>query len=78
MCVHCAAPTVHTAAWVVVAGGQSCVSLCVRAGISGAYDLEGLAGHLHSRGLYNNLFSQVCVCGGVECLCELIQLVLMA
>jgi len=40
-------------------------------GISGAYDLEGLAGHLHSRGLYNNLFSQIMSINGVPAISEL-------
>lgn len=31
----------------------------MHAGVSGAYDLEGLREHLHQRGLYKNLFTQI-------------------
>lgn len=35
----------------------SCLSGFV--GVSGAYDLEGLAAHLHRRGLYKNLLDTI-------------------
>ncbi|KAF5837013.1 hypothetical protein DUNSADRAFT_4986 [Dunaliella salina] len=44
---------------------------CLESGISGAYDLVGLEGHLHKRGLYNNLFSQIMSINGVPAISEL-------
>jgi len=40
-------------------------------GVSGAYDLEGLAEHLHRRGLYKNLFEQIMSINGLPALHQL-------